>query len=248
MAAPILREAPNLGATPANQLVVSGNACGPTALLNAFRFGNSDWQRVAESINGNTDKEKIYRIIREVGMRPSAHFKNRPRWSRNGVNLADLCDIGNEVARGKYLPLINQEVLFRKPNENQENLLKRIHQRLETSLNKGLPPIISLRRYALRNTSGKMAWVILDAHFVTLTAIPRTLGKNEKSFAVTYIDPWGGKIRYGTIAIAERGILADDSQSSPCLEAVFPQAIVGKSLVKPGEFHALTIAATLGRW
>ena len=37
---------------PLNQLRVSGNACGPAALLNAFRFGNTDWQRASNAITG----------------------------------------------------------------------------------------------------------------------------------------------------------------------------------------------------
>jgi hypothetical protein len=110
MAATPLREAPNLQATPANQLVVAGNACGPTALLNAFRFASPAWQRASAAIAGSTDKELIYTIIRESGMRPSASIKGRPRWSKNGVNLVDLCDIGNELTRGHFLPLMRQEV------------------------------------------------------------------------------------------------------------------------------------------
>ncbi len=41
MAAPPLREAANLTAVPVNQLTVAGNACGPAALLSAFRFGDA---------------------------------------------------------------------------------------------------------------------------------------------------------------------------------------------------------------
>ncbi len=249
VAAAPMREAPNPAAIPANQLVVSGNACGPTALLNAFRFGNPDWQRAANAIAGETDKQRIYTIIRECGMRPSSQFKGRPRWSRKGVNLADLRDIANEMTRGHFLPLVSQDVLFLKPGETREKLLRRVHRCFETSLAKGLPPLISLRRYAFRRQSGKpAAWVVLDAHFITLTEIPRKLELSARSFPVSYIDPWGGKICQGAIAIPDRGILADSAAASPCLEAVFPQASVGKKLVRPGETTALAAAAALGRW
>ncbi|NJM39036.1 MAG: hypothetical protein HC845_14930 [Akkermansiaceae bacterium] len=244
LAAPDLREAPNLTASPANQLVVSGNACGPTALLNAFRYGNKDWQRASKAISGETDKQQIYTIIREVAMRPSANFKGRPRWSRKGVNLTDLCDIGNELTRGQFLPLIEQEIFFRQTGETSQKLLNRTHQRFGKSLSKGLPPIISLRRYALRNGN----WVILDAHFVTLFSLPKKLEKGATSFPVTYIDPWGGKIQQGEITIANQPILSNTIEGSPCLEAQFPQASVGKKLVKSGEKNALTISAALGRW
>jgi hypothetical protein len=244
MAAPPLREAPNPAANPANQLVVAGNACGPTALLNAFRFGSADWQRASDAIAGDTDKQRISTIIRQYGMRPSGHIKGRSRWSRKGVNLADLHDIANEMTRGKYLPTVSEEVMFIKPGESQEKLLKRIHQRLDTSLAKGLPPVISLRRYALR----RQEWIVLDAHFVTLTTVPRKLEKDARSFPVTYIDPWGGKIQQGVIAIPERPVLTAEAPASPCLEALFPQALVGRKLVRAGESHALTVAAVIGRW
>lgn len=234
---------------PANQLVVAGNACGPTALLNAFRFGNPDWQRASNAIAGDTDKQRIYTIIRESGMRPSNSIKGRPRWSRNGVNIADLRDIANELTRGHFLPLTSQEVLFLKPGETQEKLLRRVHGRFATSLAKGLPPVISLRRYALRRQDGgPPAWVVLDAHFVTLTVSPRKLEKNARSFPVSYIDPWGGKICQGSIAIADRAVLANAAADAPCLEAVFSEALVGKKLIRAGEPAALTVAAVLGRW
>ncbi len=233
----------------ANQLVVAGNACGPTALLNAFRLGNPDWQRAATAITGGTDKERIYSIIREYGMRPSSHIKGRPRWSRKGVNLADMVDIANEMTRSHFLPLVSQEVAFLKPGESQEKLLSRVHRLLTTSLRKGLPPVVSLRRYVQRTTDGKPPeWLVLDAHFVTLTTVPQPLAKGARSFLVSYIDPWGGTLCQGSIAITGQAVLADSSAASPCLEAVFPLAAVGKNRVRPGEPHTLTVAAVLGRW
>jgi hypothetical protein len=229
---------------PANQLVVAGNACGPTALLNALRFGNSDWQRAATAITGETDKQRIYTIIRECGMRPSSHIKGRPRWSRKGVNLADMVDIANELTRSHFLPLISQEVVFLKPGESQEEQLSRVHRLLTTSLRKGLPPVVSLRRYVRRPPE----WLVLDAHFVTVTAVPKRLEKGARSFPVSYIDPWGGTRCEGSVAITGQAVLADSSAASPCLEAVFPLAVVGKNRVVAGEAHALTVAAVLGRW
>ena len=245
----IAQAAPEPAAVPANQLVVAGNACGPAALLNAFRFGNPAWQRASNALAGDTDKQRISTIIGEYGMRPSSHLPGRPRWSRKGVNIADLCDIANDITRGRFLPLVSQEVMFLKPGETQGALLKRAHRHLSTSLDKGLPPIISLRRYALRSIKGKPAeWVVIDAHFVTLTTLPRKLDKPAGSFPISYIDPWGGKICHGEISIPNRPILADSTAASPCLEAVFPQASVGKKRVHPGEPTTLTMAAVLGRW
>ena len=249
MAVPAAREAPNLSAAAANQLVVAGNACGPAALLNAFRCGNPAWQRAADAVGGANDKERILTIIREIGMRPSKQTPARPRWSRRGVSVADLRDMADEMARGLFLPPVSEEVFFLTPRETPEKLLRRVHQRLDTSLAKGLPPVLSLRRYVLRRQPGKAAqWVVIDAHFVTLTVMPRTLEKNARSFSVSYIDPWGAKRCQGTLGISGRSVLANAAGDSSCLEADFPHAAVGNHLVARGEETVLAVAAAIGRW
>jgi hypothetical protein len=249
LAAPPLLEAFNAQAVPANQLNVSGNACGPTALLNAFRFSNNDWQRALTDIHGNNDRERILRIIREIGMRPSKHTPGHARWSRRGVSVADLKDMANEMCIGKFLPLISEEVFFLQPGEIPEKLLRRVHRHLSTSLIKGLPPVISLRRYALRRQDGGASqWIVLDAHFVTLTCIPRKLDSTASSFAVGYIDPWGGHRCQGVIRIPETSFLADSKGRSSCLEAAFPQTSAGKKLVRRNELSVLAISAAIGRW
>jgi hypothetical protein len=144
---------------------------------------------------------------------------------------------------------MNQEVLFVKPGESQAKLLGRVHQRFESSLAKGLPPVVSLRRYVHRSQKGKPPeWIVMDAHFVTITSVPRKLERGATSFPVTYADPWGGKICQGSISIPTNGVLSQNAADSPCLEAAFPQAAVGKRLVRPGETSTLTVVAILGRW
>jgi len=249
LAAPPLREVPNPTAVPANQLAVSGNACGPAALLNAFRFGNPHWQRAADAVTGNNDRERIFTIIRELGMRPSKNLPGRPRWNRRGVGVADLKDMANEMTRAYYMPQLGDEVFFIKPRESPEKLLRRVHHRLEGSLAKGFPPVISLRRHALRKQKdGTDQWVVIDAHFVTLSAIPRKLEKNARSFPVRYIDPWGGRHCEGRIAIPDKPVLPDPRGHPSCLEAQFPDASVGAKLLRRGEQSVLVIPAAIGRW
>jgi hypothetical protein len=248
-AAPPMREAPNMVAAPANQLLVSGNACGPAALLNAFRFGAPHWQRAATGIAGNNDRERILTIIREIGMRPSKHLPGRPRWSRRGVGVSDLRDIAADMSHGHFLPYISEEVFILKPRETPEKLLRRVHHRLESSLARGLPPVISLRRLTLRPQGGGTSlWTVIDAHFVTLTALPRRPGKADRSFPVRYIDPWGGRHCEGVISIPENPAFADAKGRPSSLEAVFPHTPVGAKLVRHGENSLLTVAAGIGKW
>jgi hypothetical protein len=249
LAASPLREAPNPTAAPANQLSVAGNACGPAALLNAFRFGAPHWQRASSAVTGDNDREKILTIIREIGMRPSKHLPDRARWSRLGVGLSDLRDMGNEMTIGHSLPQLAEEVFFLKPRETPEKLLRRVHKRFDTSLAKGFPPVLSLRRHALRKQPGKAAhWVVIDAHFVTLTAIPRRLEKHPRSFSVRYIDPWGGRHCEGVIRIPELPLLVDGNGAACCLEAVFPGTPVGLKRLRSGDASVLVLAAAIGRW
>lgn len=249
LAVPALREAPNMSAVAVNQLVVSGNACGPAALLNAFRSGNPDWQRPANALVGANDKERILTLIREIAMRPSNHTPGHPRWSRNGVSVADLRDMANEMIAGQYLPQLSQEVFFLQPGETPGKLLQRIYQRFDTSLAKGLPPVVSLRRFVWRQASGKAPqWLVIDAHFVTLTAIPRVLDKNARSFPVSYIDPWGARRCQGSIGIPGPAVFANAAGHPSCMEADFPHTSVAKKLVRRGELSVLAVAAAIGRW
>lgn len=249
MASPPLRVAPNPTASPANQLVAAGNACGPAALLTAMRFGSPPWQRAAQAIPGRSDREVIFTIIRERGMRPSAHSNGHPRWTPGGVNVLDLCDIGNEIARGHFLPPLRHDVFFVTAGESQAALLRRVHRRLEGSLVKGMPPVVNLRRYSLRRQRGKAPqWIAVQAHFVTITAVPVTLPNESGSFPVTYIDPWGGVTCAGTVLIPDNGFMATTPGKSPCLEADFPRALVGKNAVPAGEPTAIAMAAIIGCW
>jgi hypothetical protein len=243
------REAANMAAVPVNQLSVAGNACGPAALLNSFRFGNAGWQQVSASITGKNDRERVLTVIREIGMRPSKSVPGRPRWSRRGVNVSDLRDMANEMAAERNLPLLAEELCYIKPRETPEKLLRRFHQRLETSLARGLPPVLSIRRHVLRAKPGQAPqWNSIDAHFITVISVPRRLEKNARSFSIRYIDPWGGRFCEGEIRIPEETILPYANGDSSCLEACFPKTPVGAKLVRRGERSVLAPAVLIGRW
>lgn len=247
MAAAPLREAPNLTAIPINQLAVSGNACGPAALLNALRFGDANWQRAVTTLAGETDRDRLLTVIRTWGMRPSKSLTGRNRWSRHGVNVDDLCDIANELTQSQWLPRMKCEVLLALPGESSSKLLARVHHRLNASLKRELPPIISIRRIVKR--AG--AWEVLQGHYVTIIGLPTQLEKNATGFPVSYIDPWGGQRCAGRLVISSRAFVTDQAgtpTASPCLEADFPLAEVGKKLAKSKESTLLTLAAGIGKW
>jgi hypothetical protein len=239
-----LRVAPNAAAAPVNQLSVSGNACGPAALLASFRTGGGSWQRAAASLAGESDRDWLRRWIRVHGLRPSTTLNGRNRWSANGINVEDLVSATNEMTAPLFLPTLGHDDLFVRPRESPDELLRRTRERLDKSLSRGIPPILSLRRFVLRNG----VWTPLQGHFVTVTAVPRKLGRRETAFAFQYLDPWGGKNCEGTLALPQQPLLAPAGQTSPALEARVPAANIGKALLRQGETGVVVPAAVIGRW
>ncbi|NNC90393.1 MAG: hypothetical protein HKN82_18210 [Akkermansiaceae bacterium] len=235
-------EAPHPGATPVNQLRVSGNACGPAALLSAFGFGSERWQAVAAAVPGRDDRQRIGSVIRLYGAKDSAHLRGRKRWNqRSGVNLLDLTDIANEMAGGRSVPRLDYEVLVQKRRESQAALLRRAHRRLARSLKRGMPPVISLRRLALRSPPGtdQKFWTLVRGHFAVVTAIPARLPRGARSFGFRYADPWGGEIHEGRFE-------ARESANCPCLVAIVPRSTIGKRDLNGGESSIVTLAAAIG--
>lgn len=246
---PCWLDAPNHKAVPVDQLLVGANACGPAAMMNSFHTGTEKWRRVFRVMGGGNDKERMAWIIRHVGMKSSNHLFARPRWSGRGVGVEDLRDMANELLEKAYLPTLKAEILFLDRGETPERLLQRAHKRMRKSLTAGFPPILSVRRYALRKDAGKKAqWTVIEGHFVTLTRMPCKLQRGERSFAVDYLDPWRGRHCQGVIGIPKRESMVDSSGGAACLEADFPSAMIGKNRVRRGEHTMVAVVAVIGDW
>lgn len=239
-----MREAPNAAAAPINQLSVSGNACGPAALLNSCRAGNQSWQAAEKSLVGSSDRERLGLWIRRFGLRPSGTLRGKMRWSSGGMNAEDLVTAANEMSKPLYLPTLALDDLFRRKGEKPGALLKRGRDSMDRSLSRGFPPVLSLRRFVLR----KGVWTPVQGHFVTVTSLQRKLTKHEAGFRFTYVDPWGGKRCEGFIKIADQPVLGGDIASSPCLLADVPMSNIGKKEVRRGEVTVVVPSAVIGRW
>ena len=242
--APDLYEAENLSAEPFNQLELAGNACGPAALLNSWRFGKPRWRKLSETPAGLSDRERIRAIARGPAMRESSSLPGRARWSRNGINLIDLRDVANEMSQPHQLPPISHQTLFLKHGDSQRAHLSNIRSLLARSLADGFPPMLSIRRFVKRGGE----WVVVQGHFVTITSVPGGLASDQSSFEISYIDPLGGDFQTGTIAVSPTPFLGEDSARNPNLEAVFPESKAGMRFIRPGETSYLAVSAALGRF
>ncbi|MEJ6560422.1 MAG: hypothetical protein QNK83_14435 [Akkermansiaceae bacterium] len=238
------RAAPDLSHKPINQLRTSGNACGPACLLEAFQSGSEKWQQSAAVITGDTQRARLLKIIKGHGARASKVNPKRRRWDqRGGINAEDLAIIANEMRTRSWMGTAKQELFFKGSRETQAKLLKRAHADLRNSLKKGLPPIMSIRRVALRQPPGSAipSWLTLKRHYAVLTGLPESLPKNATSFAVSYRDPWGGYSCTGIVRIAtqpETGIAT--------LILDFPKSTMGKDLVRKNENSALSFSSAIG--
>ncbi|MBG7608617.1 MAG: hypothetical protein IZT59_11405 [Verrucomicrobia bacterium] len=242
--APDFYQAENLSAKPFNQLDLAGNACGPAALLNSYRFGKPQWRKLSETPPGLSDRQRIRSIARGPAMRESSSLPGRARWSRNGINLSDLRDVANEIAQPHMLPAISEETLFLNAGESQGAFLLRVRSRLVRSLGTGFPPVLSIRRFVKRNGQ----WIAIQGHFVTITSVPGAIASSQTSFPVKYIDPWGGNFGEGIIQINGNSFMGNDPAKNPNLQAAFPRTVVGKRLVRRDEETVLAVSAVLGRF
>ncbi|MGC6427087.1 MAG: hypothetical protein ACON5H_08845 [Akkermansiaceae bacterium] len=239
--------APNPKPQPINQLRTSGNACGPACLLDAFQCGSEKWQFSAAQITGETQQERLIKIIRSYGARPSKQFPKQMRWNRRqGINAIDLAIMANEMRKKLWMGTVRQRLLFCEGKTSDLKHLSTTHQSLSRSLKKGLPPILTIRRMAWRSPAKEhqghpKSWLTVKRHYLVLTGLPEKLAKNATSFPVSYRDPWGGYTYQGTIRIP-RG--AETASYTSILD--FPKSEIGKNLIRKGEATTLSLSSMIG--
>lgn len=229
---------------PINQLRTSGNACGPACILDAFQCGSAKWQYSAAQITGATQAERLLKIIRTHGNRPSKQLPKQKRWTRaEGINATDLAAIGNEMRKKMWMGTIRQRLLFRDQTKSPETHLNSTHKTLTNSLKKGLPPILTARRMIWKSPAEDQpkTWLTVKRHYLVLTGLPKTLNANATSFPVTYREPWGGYSHQGHMRIPKPSEL---STNTVILE--FPETTIGKTLIQKGEVSTLSLSSLVG--
>jgi len=211
--APAERIAPGIDRGPVDQLQLAGNACGPAALLTAWRCGSPSWRRLADTLPGEDERDRLRFLAYGPGREPSLSLPGRPRWTRDGINAEDLTQLAAELATDQGLPSPGRRDLFRRSDEPAAAMLRRAHRELRRSLARGHPPVLGLRRHRRDDPS----WPAVETHFVTVVKVGTRSGER---FPITCFDPWRGRVRNGTIALPPGPLLG--APDHPCLELDLP--------------------------
>ncbi|MEM7700157.1 MAG: hypothetical protein AAF236_17315 [Verrucomicrobiota bacterium] len=175
----------------------SPNGCGPTAILNALKFGGAEYQAAFNRLLGSDDSVRIRFVVdRFFRNRPSVVYPGRKRWGLHGVSTADLATGYNELLEAEGLSALNATYLDREVGEPITEMLHRVHDMIEQSLRNGACPILSLRSYAAKRRESEdfeAAWETARHHIVTVVEITKPV--SETGFEIEILDPWEGKAR-----------------------------------------------------
>ena len=181
----------------------SSEACGPTAMINALRFGTSEMQNVFNTLVGNDDRTRLrFTIDRYFKNKNSVVFPRAKRIGHNGVFAADLLNAFNDLLRENNLEPLKSLELDRQDGESDRDFLERVHENLKRSLRQGVPPIIQLRSFAAmpeNEGSIRVVWKATNSHFVVLTRVPTKLREQDMGFTFDAIDSNGGRLVSGYV-------------------------------------------------
>ncbi|MDF1825566.1 MAG: hypothetical protein P1U68_13045 [Verrucomicrobiales bacterium] len=173
----------------------SRNACGPASVLNLLKFSQSPYRGIYGDILGATDGVKMRFVVdRYFRHRDSLVYPGQKRWGVHGVAAADLITGLNELLADHEVNQLNASYLDRRDGEPGLDFAHRIRISLETSLDNGVAPILSLRSYVVReqdDAAGEFAWETAVHHNVVVTEVGPF--QAESGFRVTALDPWRGK-------------------------------------------------------
>lgn len=217
-----------------------GNSCGPACLLNAYGSGLEPYRDCYTKLPGTSDRARIASVIKSWGQRPSQNIPGRQRWElRGGVNFQDLTLMAAEMSELNWSARKPRgELFFAASGKDSQKMLFTAHQRLAKSLKKGLPPILSVRRFVHRRGQ----WQSVHGHFVVLTAMPEKLPRGSVAFPIQFCDPQGAKQLSATVTISQ------NKESLPCLTLLSLASKIGSSQVRGGETSALGLAGAIGVW
>ena len=174
----------------------SKNACGPASVANVLRFGSPEMQEAWERFVGRDDETRMrFLIDRWFRTPPSLEFPTKKRLSFDGVLEEDLAAACRDLTEQYDLPALQGGFLDRLEGEKSPAFLARIHGYLSDSLERGIPPILSLKTHVARRVErldDEVAWTYSAHHWVVVSGVRKELRIGDLGFSVDLIEPNGG--------------------------------------------------------
>jgi len=178
---------------------IGANACGFCALYHSLAWGGSDLAAAAAKLGGATDADKVAQLIARYGAKPSeAYGGKRARYvASSGITWSDLGVATTELFEEAGLGATVAGYLDRAQDERHAAHARRVHRLLADSLAAGMPPLLSIRSFTVREVDGKKQWQGLMGHWVTVVDVQPELGDGEQGFRLGFVDSETGRRQWG---------------------------------------------------
>lgn len=194
------------------QGLLSENACGPAAILNALQFGNETLQSVYQKIPGESAKDKLTHIADHYGKNASVVEKGKSLFSmESGMMADDILPFFNAILCQYNAPILQETYGDIARGESTRDHLRRMHSSLAQSIRSQVPVVASIRSFATQKdpNDGQIKWQGVAAHVILITRVPDEIKPSQKGFSFEFIDPSNGTIEEGYLHIEDiRGFVA----------------------------------------
>jgi hypothetical protein len=215
-----------------SQYVVGENACGPTALLYAFKLGRKDMRDIYDKLIGSTDAEKLRSLIQSHGNKPSQTKYHRTRLeAKSGMAPMDMAATAIDLlssleTKPSDFNLLSQSMVRRDSESAAGKFIARVHGYLKRSITNKVPVVSIVVPYmgTYKPEKNVNVWSEHTGHYVVITGVPETLAEGSLSFNVEYLDPATGRSNQALLfEEVERTFWAREEKGAGGSDWVYPE-------------------------
>jgi hypothetical protein len=162
--------------------------CGPVSLLNLLKLGPEKYRAAYAKLTGGRDTEALKALLAKYCSEKKSDGKARYSKDR-GIDDPNLIKLSNLVAKDFDLGAIDSLYANRRKGEENAAFARRINEPLLRSLRRGVPVLMSVDSYAVRDRE----WRKLTGHYMLITGAQALGTANPHGFLIEYINPVGAK-------------------------------------------------------